>query len=123
MRYLLLLPLALVPWCFAAQSLFTKITDSANPAVNFSNTARRTKGPSGSTWTTTTGLTSLPVNTSCFATTTTAFLPNCLTLAARCWAKTRRGSSWGDLDNDGHPDCVTAGLVSGLHHNNGDNTF
>jgi hypothetical protein len=33
------------------------------------------------------------------------------------------GSSWGDLNNDGHPDCISASVVSGIHYNNGDQTF
>lgn len=33
------------------------------------------------------------------------------------------GSSWGDLDNDGHADCITTSVISGMHRNNGDQTF
>ncbi len=33
------------------------------------------------------------------------------------------GSSWGDLDNDGDLDCISASTVSGLHYNLGNYTF
>lgn len=41
-QLLLFFPLLILPWCFSAQGLFTKV--AGNPAVSFANTAANYKG-------------------------------------------------------------------------------
>jgi hypothetical protein len=122
MKYVFVL-LLLFPWCLKAQGLFTKVTDTGNPVVTFINTAATYKGV---VWIDL-DHDNLP---DLFASQRFLFHNdgngNFTQLANVSGATTGQGaagSSWGDIDNDGHPDCITASLISGLHHNNGDNTF
>lgn len=119
----LLLPALLFPWLLAGQSIFTKITDANNPLVNFTNTAGNYKG---CVWI------DLDQDNWPDAFVSQKFLfrnlgngnfqqlsdVNGVTLG-----QAASGSSWGDLDNDGDLDCITASTVSGLHYNLGNDTF
>ena len=129
MRNTLVLPLLIALFAtfafspLSGQTLFTKITDTTNPVVTFSNTAADYKG---AVW--------IDLNhdnwPDLFVSQRFLFrndqngnftrLPD---LDAAVLGQGAAGSSWGDLNNDGHPDYITAGLVSGMFYNNGDNTF
>ncbi|MBC7777543.1 MAG: VCBS repeat-containing protein [Phycisphaerae bacterium] len=119
-----LLPYVLLfPWVLSAQSLFTKISDPANPLVSFTNTAANYKG---CVWI------DLDHDNWPDAFMSQKFLfrnlrngnfeqlpdVNGVTLG-----QAASGSSWGDLDNDGDLDCISASTVSGLHFNLGNNSF
>jgi enediyne biosynthesis protein E4 len=107
----------------AGQDSFTRITDPENPAVTFTNTPAAYKGVvwidlDHDNW------------PDLFVSQRFLFrndgegnftrLPDVEGASA---GQIASGSSWGDIDNDGLPDCITAGLASGLHFNNGDDTF
>ena len=120
-NYVLLL--LLLPWCLQGQALFTKVTDAANPAVNFTNTAAPYKGVA---WIDLDD-DNRPDLFVCqqflfhnLGDGQFAQLPN---VNGASGGQVAAGSSWGDIDNDGHPDCITATLSSALILNNGDNTF
>ncbi|MCB9354933.1 MAG: VCBS repeat-containing protein [Lewinellaceae bacterium] len=122
MKYFLLI-LLLFPWCMQAQSLFTKVTDSNNPAVTYLNTNATYKGLA---WI------DLDHDNLPDLFTSQRFLfhndgnGNFTQLADVNGATVGQGaagSSWGDINNDGYPDCITSSFISGLHLNNGDNTF
>lgn len=113
----------LAPPALSSQPTFTKITDPANPAVSFINNTAPYKGVS---W--------IDLNDDnlpdLFVCPKTLFrndgngqftqLPD---LNGAGTVQGASGSSWGDVDNDGFPDCITANLVSGYHRNKGDQTF
>ena len=115
--------LLLLPWCLAGQNLFTQITDPGNPAVSFNNTPALYKGAA---W--------IDLDSDhypdLFVSQKFLFhnlgngnfeqLPD---VAGVTLGQDASGSSWGDIDNDGDPDCISASVVCGLHYNNGDNTF
>ncbi len=113
----------LSPTLLPAQSLFNKVNDTSNPLVTFTNTAANYKGCA---W--------IDLNhdnwPDAFASQHFLFrslkngnfeqLPevNGVTLG-----QAAAGSSWGDLDNDGDLDCISASTVSGLHYNFGNDSF
>lgn len=115
--------LLLFPCVLSAQGLFTKITDPANPLVNFANTAANYKG---CVWI------DLDHDNWPDAFMSQKFLfrnlgngnfeqltdVNGVTLG-----QAAAGSSWGDLDNDGDLDCISSSTVSGVHYNLGNNSF
>lgn len=123
MKYFFLLPLLFLPRCVTAQDLFTKVNDANNPVTSFSNTPAPYKGAA---W--------IDLDDDnrpdLFAGQRYLFhndgngqfsaLPN---LNGATTGQIASGSSWGDIDNDGDPDAITANYVSGLHLNNGDQTF
>lgn len=117
--------LAAVAFCLPAnaQNHFTKITDPTNPTTTFTNTAATYKGAAwidldGDNW------------PDLFASQRFLFrnnrdgnftqLPD---LDPAPLGQGSAGSSWGDINNDGFPDYITTGLVSGMYMNKGDNTF
>jgi hypothetical protein len=115
--------LLLFPWCLRGQLPFTQITDPGNPAVSFTNTQANYKG---AVW--------IDLDHDNFPDlfVSQKFLFRNLgngnfvqlpDVAGVTLGQQASGSSWGDLDNDGDLDCISASVVSGLHYNNGDNTF
>lgn len=122
-RLLLLLALALLPWCLNAQTSFTKITDPDNPAVTFPNTAAPYKGAAwidldGDNW------------PELFASQRFLFhnerngkFTRWPDLAGAAGSQGSAGSSWGDFDNDGDPDVITTSKFSGFHRNDTDSSF
>ncbi len=122
MKYFLLI-LLLFPWCLKAQGLFTKITDTTNPAVTFSNTAATYKGL---VWIDLDNDNRPDLFVSqryLFHNDGNGNFSQMANVSGATTGQGSAGSSWGDIDNDGHPDAITASLISGLHHNNGDGTF
>lgn len=124
MKQFLLFPFLLFPFCLLkSQSLFTKITDPTNPAVTFTNTPASYKGAvwidlDQDNWP------DLFVSQRfLFRNTRNGNFVQLTDVNGAVAGQVAAGSSWGDLDNDGDPDCITASLTSGVHHNNGDNTF
>ncbi|HNM25588.1 MAG TPA: FG-GAP-like repeat-containing protein [Saprospiraceae bacterium] len=123
MKKIALLLLACSPWYFQAQTLFTQVTDPNNPLTNFANTPAVYKGAA---WIDLDG-DNLP---DLFASQRFLFhndgngqfsvLPN---VQGATTGQNAAGSSWGDINNDGFPDAITASLFSGLHLNAGDQTF
>ncbi len=113
----------LAPLLAGSQTLFTKVTDLNNPVVTFTNNNAPYKG-----------LAWIDLNDDnlpdLFASHSVLFqnngngqfaqLPNVNGATAGQGAG---GVSWGDIDNDGDMDCITASLGSGLLLNNGDQTF
>jgi hypothetical protein len=124
MKQLLLFPLLLLPFCFLnGQNLFTKITDPTNPAVTFTNTGASYKGAvwidfDGDNWPDL-----FASQKFLFRNTRNGNFVQLAEVNGATVGQGAAGSSWGDLDNDGHPDGITASLVSGLHRNNGNDTF
>ena len=122
MKHVLTL-LLLVPWALYGQSLFTKVVDPNNPATTFTNTQARYKGVC---W--------IDIDEDnrpdLFASQRFLFhnegngqFATWPDVAGATGGQNAAGSSWGDLNNDGHADAISASLVSGLHLNNGDQTF
>ncbi|HRI61574.1 MAG TPA: FG-GAP-like repeat-containing protein [Saprospiraceae bacterium] len=115
--------LLLFPWCLGAQSHFTKITDTTNPAVTFANTPALYKGVvwidiDHDNWP------DLFVSQRfLFRNDRNGNFTQLTDLNGATGGQNAAGSSWGDLDNDGHLDCITTSAASNLHRNNGDNTF
>ena len=115
--------LLLLPCCAPGQTLFTKVTDPNNPPVVFVNTAAPYKGIA---WVDLDddNRPDLFVNQQfLFHNDGNGQFTQLPHLAGAGAGQIASGSSWGDLNNDGHPDCITTSVVSGLHLNNGDNTF
>ncbi|MEZ4942455.1 MAG: FG-GAP-like repeat-containing protein [Saprospiraceae bacterium] len=115
--------LLLAPVTLACQPTFTKVTDPANPAVTFINNTAPYKGTS---W--------IDLNDdnlpdlfvcpkSLFRNDGNGQFTQLPDLNGATAGQGAAGASWGDVDNDGYPDCITASLVSGYHRNNGDQTF
>lgn len=123
MKYLIYI-LFLLPWRMQAQTLFAKVTDTANPAVTFTNTAQPYKGV---TWIDLDddNRTDLFVSPRfLFRNEGNGVFKKLTDVSGVNGAgQIALGISWGDLNNDGFPDCISAGSVSGLHRNKGDNTF
>ncbi|MBV6441398.1 MAG: T9SS C-terminal target domain-containing protein [Haliscomenobacteraceae bacterium CHB4] len=124
MKQFLLSSLLLFPFCLLkSQSLFTRITDPNNPAVAFANTPASYKGTvwidlDHDNWP------DLFVSQRfLFRNTRDGNFEQITDLNGATGGQIAAGSSWGDLDNDGHPDCITASLTSGVHRNKADNTF
>ncbi len=124
MKQILLFPLLLFPFCLlTGQGSFTRVTDPNNPAVTFTNTNAPYKGASWidldhDNWP------DLFVNQRfLFRNDRHGSFVKLPDLNGATAGQIASGSSWGDLDNDGHPDVITASLASGVHRNNGDNTF
>ncbi len=118
-----LLPLLLFPWILNAQTIFTKVIAPNNPLLNFTNTAGNYKG---CVWI------DLDHDNRPDAFVSQKFLFRNLgdgnfeqlaDVAGVTLGQAASGSSWGDLDNDGDLDCITASVVSGLHYNLGNDTF
>ncbi len=122
MKYFLLI-LLLFPWCLKAQGFFTKITDNTNPAVTFTNTAATYKGL---VWIDLDNDNRPDLFVSqryLFHNDGNSNFSQMANVSGATTGQGSAGSSWGDIDNDGYPDAITASLISGLHHNNGDGTF
>ena len=115
--------LLLFPWCLQSQGLFTKITDTSNPAVTFTNTAATYKGLAWIDLDNDNRPDLFVSQRYLFHNDGNGNFTQLANVSGATTGQGSAGSSWGDIDNDGYPDCITASLVSGLHRNNGDNTF
>ena len=119
----ILLAFLLFPWYLHAQSQFVRVNDTSNPAVTFINTAATYKGVvwidmDRDNWP------DLFVSQRfLFRNNRNGSFTQLADVNGAQAGQIAAGSSWGDIDNDGDPDCITASAVSGLHRNNGDNTF
>jgi hypothetical protein len=124
MKYFLLFPFLLFPFCLLkSQNLFTKITDPTNPAVTFTNTAASYKGAVWIDFDHDNWPDLFVSQRFLFRNTRDGNFIQLPDVNGAAAGQVAAGSSWGDLDNDGQPDCITASVTSGVHHNNGDNTF
>ncbi len=122
MKYFFILLFGFLSTPLLQAQIFTKVVDATNPVTNFPNTAGQYKGLAWIDFDHD-GLTDLFVsqyfrfkNLGGGQFLRLADLPN-QQLAQSA------GTSWGDINNDGHLDCITTGLVSTLMMNNGDETF
>ncbi|MCC6459961.1 MAG: VCBS repeat-containing protein [Saprospiraceae bacterium] len=115
--------LLLVPWSLYGQALFSKVVDPNNPATTFTNTQARYKGVC---W--------IDVDEDnrpdlfvsqrfLFHNDGNGQFSQWPDVAGATGGQDAAGASWGDLNNDGHADAISASLVSGLHLSNGDQTF
>lgn len=117
------LPALFATFLLHAQITFTRITDASNPAVTFTGTAAPYKGAvwidlDHDRWP------DLFVSQKfLFHNLGNGNFEQLSDVAGVTLGQGAAGSSWGDLNNDGHPDCISASVVSGLHYNSGDNTF
>ena len=124
MKQFLLLPVLLFPFCLLkSQSLFTKITDPTNPAVTFTNTPASYKGAAWIDFDHDNWPDLFVSQRFLFRNTRDGNFVQLPDVNGAAAGQIAAGSSWGDLDNDGHPDCITASVTSGVHRNNGDGTF
>ncbi|GAB4494704.1 MAG: hypothetical protein OHK0019_21810 [Saprospiraceae bacterium] len=124
MKQLLLILLLLFPFCqLKSQTLFTKITDPTNPAVTFTNTPASYKGAVWIDFDNDNWPDLFVSQRFLFRNTRNGNFVQLPDVAGAAGGQIAAGSSWGDLNNDSHPDCITASLTSGVHRNNGDNTF
>lgn len=124
MKQFLLSFLLLFPFCLLkSQSLFTRITDPANPAVAFTNTPASYKGAAWIDLDRDNWPDLFVSQRFLFRNTRDGNFEQLADVNGATGGQIAAGSSWGDLDNDGYPDCITASLTSGMHRNNGDNTF
>jgi enediyne biosynthesis protein E4 len=116
--WLLLLPIQIL-----AQTTFTRVTDPNNPVVSFPNTA----GPyKGAAWIDLdhNHLPDLFVSQKfLFRNLGNGQFEQLADVAGVTTGQAASGSSWADINNDQHPDCISASVVSGLHYNNGNQTF
>lgn len=122
MKQLLALPL-LFPWLISAQSIFTKVVDASNPLLNFTNTNGNYKGCvwidlDHDNWPD-----AFVSQKFLFRNLKNGMFEQLSDVAGVTIGQPASGSSWGDLDNDGDLDCISASTVSGLHFNLGDHTF
>ncbi len=112
----------MLPALLSAQ-LLTKITDANNLAVNFTNTGAPYKGVAWidmdqDNWP------DLFVNQRfVFKNLRNGNFAQMPDLAGASAGQIASGSSWGDINNDGLPDAISAGLISGLHQNKGGFNF
>lgn len=117
-----ILLLLLYPTLLSAQ-LLTRVTDSNNPAVNFVNTPASYKGVTWidmdqDNWP------DLFVNQHfVFKNLRNGNFMKMPDYAGSSVGQIAAGSSWGDVDNDGLPDVISASLVSGYYLNKGNFTF
>ncbi len=122
MKQLLILPALLFPFCLLnSQSLFTKITDT--PPAMFTNTAAPYKGAVWIDFDQDNWPDLFVSQRFLFRNTRDGGFVQFPDVAGAAAGQFAAGSSWGDIDNDGHPDCITASLTSGVHRNNSDSTF
>jgi len=122
MKQLLLFPLLLFPFCLLnGQSLFTKITNT--PPAMFANTAAPYKGAVWIDFDQDNWPDLFVSQRFLFRNTRDGGFAQFPDVAGAAAGQIAAGSSWGDLDNDGLPDCITASLTSGVHSNNSDSTF
>lgn len=122
MKRLLILGL-LCPWISSAQSLFTKVMDANNPLVSFSNTQATYKGCvwidlDHDNWPD-----AFASQKYLFRNLKNGNFEQLADVNGVTLGQNAAGSSWGDLDNDGDLDCISASTVSGLHYNLGNNSF
>lgn len=113
----------LAPLALNGQSVFTKVSDAANPVVTFTNTQAPYKGVA---WIDLDddNLPDLFVSPkSLFRNLGNGQFTQLPDLNGATGGQGASGASWGDIDNDGFPDCITASLISGMHRNKGDQTF
>ncbi|MFN0034835.1 MAG: FG-GAP-like repeat-containing protein [Saprospiraceae bacterium] len=123
----LLLPLLVLPAIAitpaGAQSLFTKVTDPANPLVSFANTAANYKGCAWIDLDHDNWPDAFVSQKFLFRNLRNGNFEQLADVNGVTLGQAAAGSSWGDLDNDGDLDCISASTVSGLHYNTGNNIF
>ena len=115
--------LLLLPWCLQGQVQFTKITDVNNPAVSFNTLSGTYKGVSWIDLDHDNFPDLFVCQKKLFRNLGNGNFAQLPDVAGVTLGQDAAGASWGDINNDGHPDCISASVVSGLHYNNGDNTF
>ncbi|HOY04450.1 MAG TPA: FG-GAP-like repeat-containing protein [Saprospiraceae bacterium] len=117
------LPAAFCCTLGAQQPVFTRITDASNPVVNFSNTQAPYKGLA---WIDLDGDNRPDLFMSqrfLFHNDGNGQFTQLTSIPGAQGGQAAAGSSWGDIDNDGDPDCITASAGSGLHLNDGNSSF
>ncbi len=124
MKYVSILLFCLLAKPFLlAQGLFTKVTDSTNPVTNFPNTAAQYKGLAWVDFDHD-GLTDLFTSQYFrFKNLGDGKFLRISDLPDQALGQGSAGSSWADIDNDGHLDCITTGTSSTLMIDNGNGTF
>ncbi len=122
MKHILLFFL-LFPWCLNAQGLFVRVNDSFNPATTFTNTPAPYKGVAWIDLDHDNWPDLFASQRFLFRNDRNGSFTQLADLNGAQAGQIAAGSSWGDIDNDGDADCITTSAVSGLHRNNGDNTF
>lgn len=103
----------------AQQPVFTSVTDASNPVVVFANTPAPYKGLAWIDF----DHDNLPdlfmSQRFLFHNDGDGQFTQLTALPGGQGGQIAAGSSWGDIDNDGDPDCITASSSSGLHLNGG----
>ncbi len=113
----------LSPTLTSAQSLFTKINDPSNPLASFSNTSANYKGCAWIDLDHDNWPDAFMSQKFLFRNLRNGNFEQLPDVNGVTLGQAAAGSSWGDLDNDGDLDCISASTVSGLHFNLGNNTF
>jgi enediyne biosynthesis protein E4 len=115
--------LLLLPICLCGQNLFTRVTDAGNPVVSFINTNAQYKGASWIDLDHDNYPDLFVCQKFLFRNLGNGNFEQLPDVAGVTLGQAAAGASWGDIDNDGDLDCISASVVSGLHDNNGDQTF
>lgn len=121
-----LLPLLQILLCVdvqAQQPVFSRITDTSNPVVTFSNTPAPYKGLA---WIDLDddNLPDLFMSQRfLFHNDGNGQFTQLVSVAGAQGGQGAAGSSWGDINNDGAIDCITASSSSAMHLNNGNASF
>jgi enediyne biosynthesis protein E4 len=122
MKRLVLLALFLAEGLFG-QSHFTKITDPDNPLVSFANTQGNYKGCAWVDLDHDNWPDAFVSQKFLFRNLGNGNFERLADVEGVTLGQAASGASWGDLDNDGDLDCISASVVSGLHYNLGNDTF
>ena len=113
----------MLPVAAHLQPKFTRIDDTSNPAVTFTNTFGAYKGVG---WIDLDGdnFTDLSISPHfLFKNLGNGQFEQIQNIEGVSTTGQVSGLSWGDIDNDGYPDMISSGNVSGVHMNNGDQSF
>ena len=117
------MPLAFSCVLRAQQPVFTRITDASNPVVHFTNTQAPYKGLAWIDLDADNRPDLFMSQRFLFHNDGNGQFTQLTSIPGAQGGQLAAGSCWGDIDNDGDPDCITASATSALHLNDGNSGF